>query len=251
MECNLMAKLSRDLSAGNLHPRENVFSSGVLAALNAEVLVEADGSNTVSLDLRGTFVGTVVLEGTVDGINYVVLPLRAQASPLYVVTATVSGVYQAPCAGFRRLRARMSAFTSGSAVTTLVASTSILDDRMIGESYNLAAVNAGIAGAAVTLTIPAPSAGLRQYVGSIRIERHAAALLTAGASPILVTSTNLPSTPSFSIPVEAAEPGAVYEKIVDLNRALAATAQATAVTVVAPATTGVIWRMTAYYYLAP
>lgn len=246
-----MAKLSRDLSAGNLHPRENVFSSGVLAALNAEVLVEADGSSTVSLDLRGTFVGTVVLEGTVDGINYVTLPLRAQASPLYVVSATTAGVYLAPCAGFRRLRARMTAFTSGSAVTTLVASTSILDDRMIGESYNLAATAAGTAGAAVTLTLPAPSAGLRQYIGLIRIERFAAALLTAGTTPVLVTSTNLPGTPTFPIPVEAAAQGTVYEKVVNLNRAIAATAQATSVTIVAPATTGVIWRITSFYYLAP
>ena len=246
-----MAKLSRDLSAGNLHPRENVFSSGVLAALNAEVLVAADGSSMVSLDLRGTFVGTVVLEGTVDGINYVILPLKAQASPLYVMSATAAGVYQAPCAGFRSLRARMTAFTSGSAVTTLVASTSILNDSMIGGSYNLAVTATGTAGAAVTLTLPAPSAGLRQYVGSIRIERYAAALLTAGATPVLVTSTNLPGTPTFSIPADAAAQGTVYEKVVNLNRALAATAQATAVTIVAPATTGVIWRTAAFYYLAP
>jgi hypothetical protein len=167
------------------------------------------------------------------------------------MAATAAGVYQAPCAGFRSLRARMTAFTSGSAVTTLVASVGILDDSMIGESYNLSATVTGAAGAAVTLTLPAPAAGLRQYIGSMRIERHASALLTAGATPVLITSANIPGTPTFSIPVEAAAQGSVYEKIIDLNRAIAANAQAGAVTLSAPATTGVIWRMTAYYYLAP
>lgn len=246
-----MAKLSRDLTGGNLHPRENVFASGALAAVNAEVLVAADGASLLTLDLRGTFVGTVVIEGTVDGTNYVTIPFRALASPLYVVSVAAAGVYQAPCAGFRTLRVRMAAFTSGSATAVMLAATGVLDDRMIGESYNLCVTATGAAAAAVTLTLPAPAAGLRQYIGSIRIERHASALLTAGATPVLVTSTNIPGTPTFSIPADAALAGSVYEKIVDLNRAIAATAQATAVTIVAPVTTGVIWRLTAYYYNAP
>lgn len=246
-----MAKLSRDLSSGNLHPRENVFASGSLAALNSEVLVAVDGSQLVSLDLRGTFSGTVSIEGTVDGINYVTLPLRGAAGPQYAAGATLPGVYHAPCAGFRTIRARMSAYTSGVATTVLLATTGFLDDRMIGESYNLAVTTTAAAAAAATLTLPAPGAGLRQYLGSIRIERHAAALLTAAATPVLVTSTNIPGTPTFSIPADAAAQGSAYEKIIDLNRAVAASAQNTAVTVVAPATTGVIWRLTAYYYNAP
>jgi hypothetical protein len=246
-----MAKLSRDLTGGNLHPRENVFASGALAVINAETVIAADGASMVTLDLRGTFVGTVVLEGTADGTNYVALPLRPVASPLYAMSVSAPGLYQSPAAGFRSVRARMSAFTSGSATAVLLAAMGVLDDRMIGESYNLSATVTAAAGAAATLTLNSPGAGLRQYVGSIRIERHAAALLTAGATPVLVTSANLPGTPTFSIPVEAAAQGSIYEKIIDLNRAIAATAQSTNVTISAPATTNVIWRLTAYYYNAP
>lgn len=246
-----MAKLSRDLSGGNLHPRENVFASGTLAALNAEVVIATDGASMVSLDLRGTFVATVVIEGTVDGTNYSVIPFRPLSSPLYGVSIAAAGVYQAPAAGFRSIRARVSAFTSGSITAVMLAATGLLDDRNIGESYNLAVTNTGVAGAAVTLTLPAPAAGLRQYVGRIRVERFAAAALTAAATPVLVTTTNFPGTMVFSIPVEAAAQGTVYEKILDSDRAVAAVAQATAVTIVAPVTTGVIWRLAAYYYLAP
>ena len=246
-----MAKLSRDLTGGNLHPRENVFASGTLAALNAEVVIAADGASMVSLDLRGTFVATVVIEGTVDGTNYTVIPFRPVASPVYGVSIAAAGIYQAPAAGFRSIRARVSAFTSGSITAVMLAAMGVLDDRMIGESYNLSATVTAAVGVAATLTLPAPAAGLRQYIGSIRIERHASVLLTAGATPVLITSTNIPGTPTFSIPADAAAAGTVYEKIVDLNRAIAATAQATAVTIVAPVTTGVIWRLTAYYYVAP
>ena len=44
-----MAKLSRDLSSGTLHPRENISGSGALGALNAEIVINADGASTVSL----------------------------------------------------------------------------------------------------------------------------------------------------------------------------------------------------------
>ena len=50
-----MAKLSRDLSSGTLHPRENITGAGTLGALNSEILINADGASTVALDLRGTF----------------------------------------------------------------------------------------------------------------------------------------------------------------------------------------------------
>lgn len=246
-----MAKLSKDNSVGTLHPREAAFVTGTLALLNAEVVLDGDGASLVTLDLRGTFVGTVEVQASVDGTNFITLPLRSTAVPAYSLSATTAGIYLVPAAGYRKLRARMTAFTSGAAMATLVASTGILDDRLMGESYNLAITATGAAGAGVTLTIPAPAAGLRQYIGSIHIERHATALLTAGATPVLVTSTNIPGTPTFSVPADAAAQGTIYEKIIHLGRPIAANAQATAVTVVAPATTTTIWRLTAYYYVAP
>ena len=248
-----MAKLSRDLSTGTLHPRENIAGSGNLGALNAEIIINADGASTVALDLRGTFNLTVEVAGSVDGTNWTLLAVRSITGGSYVaaVAGTASGAWVAACAGFTRIRARVTAYTSGAATASLLAATGILDDRLLGEvSSNAATITAAVSTAA-TLTLTAPGAGLRHYITGLRIERHAAALLTAGATPALITTTNLPGALAFSIPVEAAAQGSVYEKVLDPVRAIMAAAQNTATTIVAPLTTNVIWRISATFYVAP
>ena len=107
------------------------------------------------------------------------------------------------------------------------------------------------AAAAVTLTLPAPGAGLRQYLTYLSINRFASALLTAAAAPVTVTTTNLPGTLAFSLPADAAAQGTLYPWREDFAYPLASSAQNTAMTIVCPATTGVIWRVTAGYYVAP
>lgn len=91
-----MAKLSTDLRTAVLHPRESLFATGTLGALNAEVITDCDGCGSVTLDLRGTFNMTVEVAGTVDGTNWTLIPVRAVnvASILYVaaVTGTTAGV---------------------------------------------------------------------------------------------------------------------------------------------------------------
>ena len=248
-----MAKLSRDLTTGTLHPRENIAGSGALGALNAEIIINADGASTVALDLRGTFNLTVELAGSVDGTNWTLLAVRSMAGGSYLaaVTGAAAGAWVAACAGFAKIRARVTAYSSGAATATLLAATGLLDDRLLGEvSSNAATVTAALSTAA-TLTLASPGAGLRHYITGLRIERHAAATLVAGATPVLVTTTNLPGPLAFSIPVEAAAQGSVYEKVLDPVRAIMATAQNTATTIVAPLTTNVIWRINATFYVAP
>ena len=248
-----MAKLSRDLSTGTLHPRENIAGSGTLGALNAEIVINADGASTVALDLRGTFNMTVEVAGSIDGTNWTLLPVRpiAGGSYLAAVVGAAAGAWMAACAGYAKLRARVTAYTSGAATATLLAATGQLDDRLLGEvSSNAATVTAAV-NTAATLTLASPGAGLRHYITGLRIERHAAALLTAGTTPVVVTTTNLPGALAFSIPAEAAAQGSVYEKVLDPVRAIMAATQNTATTIVAPLTTNVIWRISATFYVAP
>ena len=103
-----MAKLSRDLSTGTLHPRENIVGSGALGALNAEIVINADGASTVSLDLRGTFSLTVEVAGSVDGVNWTLLPVRPGVGGSYAaaIAGTAAGAWVATCAGFAKVRAR-------------------------------------------------------------------------------------------------------------------------------------------------
>lgn len=255
-----MAKLSRDLAApvgGNtlLHPRETLIAAGSLGSLNAEVFIPADGCASVGIDLRGTFSMTVEIAGTIDGVNWTLIPVRPLniAATQYVaaITGVGPGIWAGKCAPFRAVRARCTAYTSGSASLTLVGDTAPMDDALQKSVTPLLGTNGGAAGAAVTLTLPAPGAGLRQYVTFLSINRFAAAALTAAAVPVSVSTTNLPGTLAFSLGAEALAQGALDRIREDFAMPLVASAQNTAVTIVCPATTSVIWRITAGYYVAP
>jgi hypothetical protein len=249
-----MAKLSRNLSAGNLDPRENLFGTGTLGALNAEVQADCDGASSVSLDLRGTFSQTVQVQGTIDGTNWSVIPVRPSTGGVFVlaVVGTTSGTWSGSCTGYRKVRALVTAHTSGGSTATLMASNALFDDFAArGGCTPLLVTNTGAAGAAVTLTLPAPGLGLRQYLTYLSVNRFATALLTAAATPVLVTTTNIPGTLVLSMPAEAAAQGSLFPWREDFAYPLMATAQNTAVTIVCPATTAVIWRVTAGYLVAP
>lgn len=239
---------------GNQHPRENLRADGVLAALNAEVVLVCDGCSSLAVDLRGTFSATFEVSGTHDGTNWSVISMLPvnQAARVFVlsITGTTQGIWEGKCAPYWKVRIRCTAFTSGSAIANLVASNGILDDLTKKITPSIVTVTAA-AGAAATLTIPNPGAGLRQYVTYLSINRFAAALLTAAATPVIVTTTNLPGSLAFSFPADAAAQGTLFPWREDFAYPLASSAQATATTVVAPATTNVIWRMTAGYYVAP
>lgn len=250
-----MAKLSTDLRSGVLHPREAIFSTANLGSLNAETIIFADGCSTVTLDLRGTFSLTVEVAGTVDGTNWTLIPMRPinVASVLYVaaVAGTAAGTWVGQCAGYRQVRARVTAYTSGSATTTLAANSAPYDNLMFGPVAGSIGTTVGTAGAATTLTLAAPGAGLRHYLTYLSINRFATALLTAAATPVTVTTTNLPGTLAFSFPAEAAAQGTLDRWREDFAFPVASSAQNTATTIVCPATTSVIWRVTAGFYVAP
>lgn len=251
-----MAKISRDRKSGNLHPRENLLVAGNLAAANAEIILECDGLASFSLDLRGTFNLTVEVTGQVDAANWSPpLPIRpvGQAGVAYLASlaGSTAGQWQGSCAGFDRIRVRVSAYTSGTAIATLIGSTAPLDQSLLGTITTGIGTTLGTAGAATTLTLAAPGAGLRHYLTYLSINRFATAALTAGAAPVNVTTTNLPGTLAFSFAADAALQGTLDRWREDFSYPIASSAQNTATTIVCPATTAVIWRITAGFYVAP
>lgn len=252
-----MAKISTDIgTTRSLHPREDLYVTGNLGALNAEIITDCDGASTFTVDLRGTFNMTIEISGTVDGTNWTLIPVKAinAASVLYLtgIAGTAAGIWVGECAGFRRVRARVTAYTSGSASATLSTSVGIIPEPLRGSNVtSIIGTAVGASGAAVTLTIASPGAGLRHYLTYLSINRFAVALLTAGAAPVTVTTTNLPGSLAFSFPAEAAAQGTIDRWREDFAFPLAASAQGTATTIVCPATTNVIWRVTAGYYVAP
>lgn len=254
-----MSKLSRDNLGPKqglpLHPREIIFSSGNLGALNAEIVIASDGCATVSIDLRGTFNLTAEVSGTVDGVNWTPIPVRPinQALKRFVpaITGTAVGVWMGSCVGYKDVRIRCTNFTSGAAATVIAASTVVNDPSVEIFCTTDIVTTVSVAGAAATLTLPAPGTGLRQYLTYLSINRFAAAALVAAAAPVNVTTTNIPNALAFSLPADAAAQGTMYPWREDFAFPIAALAQNTAVQILCPLTTGVIWRVTAGYLVLP
>jgi hypothetical protein len=133
-----------------------------------------------------------------------------------------------------------------------MSSNAIFDDfARFGAVTPSAATAVGAAAAAVTLTLAAPGVGLRHYLTYLSMNRFAAAALTAAAVPVTVTTTNLPGTLAFSFAADAALQGTLDRWREDFSYPVMTVAQNTATTIVCPATTGVIWRVTAGFFVAP
>jgi hypothetical protein len=247
-----MPKLSKDFSIGNMHPRETLFATANLAAANATVQVAADGASSVLLNVTGTYVGTLVVEGSIDNANWFAIPVRPQTGGVYIVTlaSAAVGQWQGACSNASFVRTRMSAFTSGAASVTIAADNAVSDVQSFLRSCDQHVTVTAATATAATLTLPAVP-GMFHYIGRILIERHTSALLTAGATPTIITTTNLPGARAFSIPADAAAQGQVYREVIEPAVPLKSSATGVASTIVAPLTTGVIWRLSADYYAAP
>lgn len=182
-----------------------------LAALNAETLMDLNGAAVVNYYVT-TAAGnlTYLWEGTIDGTNYFALPafvefqlLAAAATaeqyvPSVVVATTHSGAYCVGVTGLRRVRLRISAYTSGNIVVAVRATPSdfIIYSRPIPSTLWVTATAA--ANTAATATLPAAGAGMFHYITSISIVRNATAALV-GSATLIHTSTNLPGSPAWSV----------------------------------------------------
>jgi len=98
------------------------LASRIFDANGEVLLLDVRGLGGVALQLSGTFTLTVQFEATVDGQTWVSLRMLPSNSTSAVTNATATGAWSANVAGFKLLRARVSAFTSGSADVTFLAS---------------------------------------------------------------------------------------------------------------------------------
>jgi hypothetical protein len=118
----------------------------------------------------------------------------------------------------------------------------------VSQQDGIPMTNTGASGAAVTLTIPATAAVTNKIV-YLQIIMYAAAAQVASATPIVVTTTGLPNSPAFTFPTVLAA-GDIREEKYEGVIPMAASGVNTAVTIVCPVVTGVIWRVNAVYYTA-
>lgn len=107
----------------------------------------------------------------------------------------------------------------------------------------------GAAGAAVTLTLPAPGAGLFHYIVALELSLYSNAARTGAAGVQAVTSTNLHGMAwDFD---KAGAIGTISRKDTAFAVPLKSQVANTATTIVGSAPTGGIWRLSAIYYTGP
>lgn len=103
---------------------EDIVSTGSLSAAGNVLTLEIRNSSGALANVSGTWAGTIVFEGSNDG--FVTSQNAAMFTPSAgVITAgvTTNGYYRfVAVSGFTQIRARMSAYTSGSAIVVLSAS---------------------------------------------------------------------------------------------------------------------------------
>lgn len=86
------------------------------------VALNVRGMASVAVQIDGTFVGTVTFEGSLDGTTYSALLLTPIGTSTAVTSATGTGLWRGNIGGLQRVRARMSAYTSGTATVMVAAS---------------------------------------------------------------------------------------------------------------------------------
>ena len=115
---------------------------------------------------------------------------------------------------------------------------------------SVTSMNSSAAGVGFTVTLTAGAAGLFHYIAYVEVVKYVATAIVASATPLSLATTNWRG----NNPILMRNVGAVADAEVILYQPpapLRATAAATATTINLPATTGVIWSVTVYYYTAP
>lgn len=243
-------------------------TSGSMSAINAEVVHDVDGdqSAVIYLNGTGTLNATYVIDGSPDGVEYFPLlcypytpaslggTLPQAGQPLLteaVNAATVKRMLCTAVGGLRKIRVRLSAYTGGTCAVSINSDdcASISPYVRDQKSATLMVSQTAAVGVANSVTLPAV-AGLRHYIDFISVTRSATAALTASATPVLVTITNIAGAPVITFGSDAGGVGIDVERKLDFGASgMASTAVGTATTVVCPAYAGVIWRVNVAYRL--
>jgi len=108
----------------------------------------------------------------------------------------------------------------------------------------------GTTGAAVTVTLAGVASNFH-YISLIEITKYFTVANAASATPLVITTTNLPNSFSWSFGQPLGTVGTTDVRIFTPATPMKSSAAGTSTTIVCPATTGIIWRVNVSYYVAP
>jgi hypothetical protein len=179
-------------------------ASATINAVNGEIAMDLNGKATALFEIRGTNAATYVFEVSLDGANYYQVPaLQLQGTinavavqQQMVLSAVVTGVnavvFEVSSSGFRRVRCRCTAFTSGSAI--VAARASIADLLIMTQPLpaTLAATGESTANTAnASLLSVAPGTGFSVYICALQVDRLNPTItaVAAAATELAITLT--------------------------------------------------------------
>ena len=97
--------------------------SGAMWEANREVICNLSGHSTGTVQLSGTWAGTVTFYGTLDYTSWQTLTgSNINASTTAAATTTTNGLFVFPVGGLRAFKASFTSYTSGNCIATLSAS---------------------------------------------------------------------------------------------------------------------------------
>lgn len=110
------------------------------------------GSANVGIQITGTWVATLVFEGTIDGSNWFSIPVVTVGDIATSASTTINGQWRVPSSGFNQIRVRSSLYTSGSASITFQATGS--GAAVVRDASGQAAVVSGYTNTANSNRVP-------------------------------------------------------------------------------------------------
>ena len=177
LQCNASNAACLPISAANPQAvnQPGVTATGSLAALNAAAPLAVQGNAGWAVDVRGTFVGTITFQSSVDGTNWIaaaMLPVGSTTNAATVTTTAAVGAWMGNAAGMSHVRAIMTAYTSGTATVTL-------------RAFNNAGVVLSLPAGATAQTVNATAQPSANLIGDVGFQYRATSTGAATAVSIL------------------------------------------------------------------
>jgi hypothetical protein len=170
--------------------------------VNQDVIPATDVSAyaEISLQLTGTWVGTLTFQGSNDGVNFttVLQESTSTGSGTQVNTTASNGIFRVP-RKFRYFRARMTAFTSGTVVATAECYTLGTGSTSGVQASQTGTWNVGHSSARVTIQASAAQTTSGSSAAVTTVGPYASALVTLNCSVFSGT------TPTLNVKIQASD----------------------------------------------
>lgn len=92
---------------------QSAYKKSALNQVAQSQLLDVEGLASLVIELTGTFVGTVIFEYTINGTDWYTMSVTVNQGTAVVTGATAVGIWTVNVAGFKAVRVRCTAFTSG------------------------------------------------------------------------------------------------------------------------------------------